>query len=115
MDRLRTLLLVRSHIVWLDPDRISSAQTRPLRDSDLDKLEDELAQLGYVMSLDLAMAVRRLPTQTMSDLRTWLIDAVTKTTPRPQVPLYAAQGTAFMRRILTWLATRPEQPCPWCS
>jgi len=115
MERLRTLLLTRSQIVWLDPDRISSAQTRPLRDSDLDKLEDELAQLGYVMSLDLAMAVRRLPTQTMSDLRAWLIENVSKTTRRPHVPLYAGDGVTYLRRVLTWLATRPEQPCPWCG
>jgi hypothetical protein len=117
MDRLRTLLLVRSKIVWLDPDRISSAQTRPVRDSDLDKLEDELVQLGFVMSLDLAMAVRRLPTQTLHDLRAWLVEALGKQVggQRPSVPLQRGDGSAYLRRILTWLGTRADQPCPWCG
>jgi hypothetical protein len=125
MERLRTLLLVRSNIVWLDPDRISSAQTRPLRDADLDKLEDDLAQLGFVMSLDLAMAVRRLPTQTMADMRTWLVDSLAEQVGahRPHVPLFRKfpdgtpgdTGALYTRRILTWLRTRPEQPCPWCA
>jgi hypothetical protein len=61
MDSIRTLLLARTHTVVLDPDRVASAVTRPTRDIDVEKFEDELAQLGYVMSLDLAMTMRRLP------------------------------------------------------
>src|SRR5258706_1618280 len=125
MERLRTLLLARSLIVWLDPDRISSAQTRPVRDADLDKLEDELAQLGFVMSLDLARSVRRPPTQTLHDLRSWLVESLAKQigAQPSHVPLFRSvpegrpteAGTLYVRRILTWLYTRAAQPCPWCA
>jgi hypothetical protein len=125
MERLRALLLTRSNVVWLDPDRISSAQTRPVRDADLDKLEDELAQLGYVMSLDLAMAVRRLPTGTLQEIRSWLVGSLERDlgAHRPHVPLFRKfpDGTPvdtdslYLRRVLTWLASQPDQPCPWCG
>ena len=61
MDSIRTLLLARTQTVVLDPDRVANASTRPTRDVDLEKFEDELAQLGFVMSLDLAITIRRLP------------------------------------------------------
>jgi len=125
MDLLRTLLLQRAHVVVLDADRAAAAATRPARDSDADKLEDELAQLGFVMSLDLAMAVRRLPHPAVQELRGWLVDTLAKTTGahRPHVPLFRQfpAGTPgdthglYLRRILTWLATQPDQPCPWCG
>src|SRR5207244_8145108 len=42
---------------------------------------------------------------------------------RPHVPLFRAfpAGTPgdtqalYLRRVLTWLLTRPEHPCPWCG
>jgi hypothetical protein len=49
MDRIRTLLLARTNVVVMDPDLVASASTRPSRDADVEKFEDELAQLGYVM------------------------------------------------------------------
>ena len=76
MDRIRTLLLQRTHTVVMDADRVADAATRPHRDADVDKLENELVQLGYVMSLDLAMTIRRLPHQTMQELRTWMFDTL---------------------------------------
>ncbi|HET9627812.1 MAG TPA: MXAN_6230/SCO0854 family RING domain-containing protein [Kofleriaceae bacterium] len=109
----------------LDPDRVASAATRPTRDIDLDKFEDELAQLGYVMSLDLAMTLRRLPHQTILELRAWISAtlAMTLGAHRPHVPLFrgirqAAPGdtsSLYLRRMLTWILTRPLQPCPWCG
>jgi hypothetical protein len=64
------------------------------------------------MSLDLAMAVRRLPTQTLLDLRGWLVETLGAQlgAHRPHVP-----GTTYVRRILGWLGARGEQPCPWCA
>ena len=125
MDSIRTLLLARTHTVVLDPDRVASAATRPTRDIDLEKFEDELAQLGYVMSLDLAMMVRRLPYQALVELRAWIVATLARSlgTHRPGVPLFrgspsTAPGDAaslYLRRMLTWLATRPTQPCPWCG
>ena len=120
MDPIRTLLLARTHTVVLDPDRVASAATRPTRDIDLDKFEDELAQLGYVMSLDLAMTVRRLPFQAIAELRTWMVATLAGTlgAHRPHVPLAPATGdepSLYLRRMLTWLATRAGQPCPWCG
>lgn len=122
MDSIRTLLLARTHMVVLDPDRVASAATRPTRDVDLDKFEDELAQLGYVMSLDLAMTIRRLPHQALVELRTWIVATLSRSlgVQRPEVPLSPAptSGDApspYLRRMLTWLATRPAQPCPWCG
>ena len=125
MDPLRTLLLARTHTVVLDPDRVASAATRPTRDVDLEKFEDELAQLGYVMSLDLAMTMRRLPHQTILELRTWISAtlAMSLGAHRPHVPLFrgfraATPGDAqslYLRRMLTWILTRPSQPCPWCG
>ncbi|MGE5182524.1 MAG: hypothetical protein ACM31C_10700, partial [Acidobacteriota bacterium] len=90
MERLRTLLLARSHVVVLDPDLVASAATRPLSDRDLEKLEDELAQLGYVMSLDLAMAMRRLPRQALHETHSWLVDTLARElgAHRPHVPLF---------------------------
>lgn len=125
MDAIRTLLLARAHIVVLDADRAASAATRPSRDADLDKLEDELLQLGFVMSLDLAITIRRLPNQAIQELRGWLFDTLAKTlgAHRPHVPLFRAfpAGTPantqalYRRRVLTWLLTQPDQPCPWCG
>jgi hypothetical protein len=124
MDSIRTLLLARTHTVVLDPDRVASAATRPTRDVDLEKFEDELAQLGYVMSLDLAMLIRRLPFQAILELRTWISETLANALGayRPNVPLFrgatAAPGDApslYRRRMLTWIATRPSQPCPWCG
>jgi hypothetical protein len=123
MDRLRTLLLARSHLVVMDPDLVASATTRPSRDADLDRLEDELAQLGFVMSLELAMTMRRLPQQTTQELRSWLRDTLAARLgpQRPHVPLHptltedprADADARYLRRMLTWLATA-DQPCPWC-
>lgn len=125
MDAIRTLLLSRTHIVVLDPDVAASAATRPSRDTDLEKFEDELAQLGFVMSLDLAITVRRLPNQAIQELRGWIVDTLAKTLggQRPKVPLFRGfasatpQNTAslYLRRVMSWLLTRAEQPCPWCG
>src|SRR4051812_29678621 len=125
MDSIRTLLLARTHTVVLDPDRVASAATRPTRDIDLEKFEDELAQLGYVMSLDLAMTIRRLPSQTILELRTWIAATLANTlgAQRPQVPLFRGfpaktpgnAASLYLRRMLSWLLTRPAQPCPWCG
>jgi hypothetical protein len=125
MDSIRTLLLARTHTVVLDPDRVASAATRPTRDIDLEKFEYELVERGYVMSLDLAMTLRRLPFQAILELRTW-ISATLAAKPgarRPRVPLshgdpaapHAEVAAPYLRRVLTWLATRREQPCPWCG
>ena len=125
MDPIRTLLLARTHTVVLDPDRVASAATRPTRDIDLDKFEDELAQLGYVMSLDLAMTLRRLPHQTILELRSWISAtlAMTLGAHRPHVPLFRGfrqttpgdTSSLYLRRMLTWILTQPLQPCPWCG
>ncbi|MEJ7602882.1 MAG: RING finger family 4 domain-containing protein [Kofleriaceae bacterium] len=125
MDPIRTLLLARTHIVILDPDRVASAATRPMRDTDVDKFEDELVQLGFVMSLDLGMTIRRLPHGAIQELRNWMVDTLAKTlgAHRPHVPLFRGfpaatphdTETLYLRRVLSWLATRPEQPCPWCG
>ncbi len=125
MDRIRTLLLARTHVVVMDPDLVASAATRPSRDQDAEKLEDELAQLGYVMSLDLASMIRRLPYQTMQELKSWIYDTLAKQVGahRPHVPLFrsfpsgvpANTQTLYLKRMLTWLLTKPEQPCPWCG
>src|SRR4051812_8006471 len=124
MDSIRTLLLARTHTVVLDPDRVASAATRPSRGVDLEKFEDELAQLGHVMSLDLAMTVRRLPHQALLELRAWILSTLTRAlgAHRPHVPLSRAATSAtgdgptlYLRRMLTWLATRSAQPCPWCG
>ena len=114
---IRTLLLARTHTVVLDPDRVASAATRPTRDVDVDKFEDELAQLGFVMSLDLAMTMRRLPHQAIHELRTWIAATLAKAlgAHRPHVPLFrgfrrraATPASLYLRRMLTWLATRPS-------
>ncbi len=117
MDRIRTLLLARTHVVVMDPDLVATASTRPIRDQDVEKLEDELAQLGYVMSLDLATMVRRLPLQTMHRMRAWIYDTLAAQVGahRPDVPLARGEASPYARRMVTWLLTRPEQPCPWCA
>jgi len=125
MDRIRTLLLARTSMVVLDADRVASAATRPSRDVDLDRFEDELLQLGFVMSLDLAMTVRRLPFQAIAELKNWILDTLAKTlgANRPHVPLFRGfpastpgdTPSLYLQRVLSWLLTRPEQPCPWCG
>ncbi len=107
MDRLRTLLLARTHTVVMDPDVFADAATRPLRDSDADHLEDELAQLGYVMSLDLAMTVRRLPREASQQLRAWII----KTLAGGRA---LEKSAPYLQRMLGYLAGA-AQPCPWCG
>ncbi|CAN5919018.1 hypothetical protein BH11MYX3_BH11MYX3_28140 [soil metagenome] len=125
MDAIRTLLLARTHVVVLDPDVAADAATRPVRNMDVEKFEDEVAQLGFVMSLDLAMTIRRLPNQAIQELRGWIVETLAKTlgAHRPHVPLFrgfpaATPGdapTLYLRRIATWLLTRTDQPCPWCG
>lgn len=122
MDRIRTLLLARTNVVVMDADLVASASTRPTRDRDIEQLEDDLAQLGYVMSLDLATMIRRLPSQTMLEMRDWIQDTLANQvgTHRPHVPLTrpAVENEAqapYARRMLAWLVTKPEQPCPWCG
>ncbi len=125
MDRLRTLLLARTSTVVLDADRVASAATRPQRDVDVEKFEDELAQLGFVMSLDLAMTLRRLPHATGHELKAWMLETLAKVVGahRPHVPLFRGfpattptdTRSLYLRRVLSWLVTRPEQPCPWCG
>ncbi|HEU0031104.1 MAG TPA: RING finger family 4 domain-containing protein [Kofleriaceae bacterium] len=125
MDPIRTLLLARTHTVVLDPDRVAAAATRPSRDVDVDRFEDELVQLGYVMSLDLAMTIRRFPHQAIQELRSWMIETLGKPlgAQRPQVPLVRNRPTSpprdapsvYLQRVMTWLHARPDQPCPWCG
>lgn len=125
MDRIRTLLLARTHMVVLDHDQIANAATRPTRDTDVDRFEDELAQLGFVMSLDLAMTMRRLPFQAIEELRGWMFATLAKQlgAHRPHVPLFrgfpaatpADPPSLYLRRIVSWLLTVPSQPCPWCG
>src|SRR5438552_1964116 len=125
MESIRTLLLARTHTVVLDPDQVASAATRPTRDVDLAKFEDELAQLGFVMSLDLAITIRRLPFAAIQELRGWITRTLVTQVGalRPRVPLFrelpagtpSDPGTLYLRRILTWLATVAKQPCPWCG
>lgn len=122
MDRIRTLLLARAHVVVMDPDLVAQASTAPLRVADVDNLEDELAQLGFVMSIDLSTTLRRLPYQALQEMRSWIHDTIAKTlgAHRPHVPLFRKHTpgdteTLYRKRILTWLLTRPEQPCPWCG
>ena len=125
MDRIRTLLLARTQLVVLDRDSVASAATRPTRSSEVDKFEAELVELGFVMSLDLAQTMRRLPHQAIAELRNWMLDTLATTlgAHRPHVPLFRQfpAGTPedtwslYTRRVLSWLFTRPEQPCPWCG
>ncbi|NVB84490.1 MAG: hypothetical protein HOV81_39310 [Kofleriaceae bacterium] len=117
MDRIRTLLLARTHVVVMDPDLVSQAATAPARGGDVEDLEDELAQLGFVLSLDLAVTLRRLPHDALRDLRGWICDTLATGTQRPNVPLaHGAPGSSvLLRRMQTWLATRGDQPCPWCG
>jgi len=125
MDSIRTLLLARTQTVVLDPDRVANASTRPTRDVDLEKFEDELAQLGFVMSLDLAMTIRRLPHQAIVELRAWIATTLATTlgAHRPNVPLFRGfpakapdhTTSPYLRRMMSWLLTRPTQPCPWCG
>src|SRR5262245_61879487 len=123
MDAIRTLLLERTHTVVLDPDRVANASTRPIRDAEIQRFEDGLAQLGFVLSLDLAITIRRLPQGAIHDLRAWMVDTLARRLERPHAPLVPAFATArpgdasplYLRRVLAWLATRSEQPCPWCG
>ncbi len=117
MDRIRTLLLARTHVVVMDPDLVSQAATAPARDDDVETLEDELAQLGFVLSLDLGMTLRRLPHDAIRTLHRWILETLATQVGdrRPSVPLTAGAGPRYLRRIQTWLATRPDQPCPWCG
>ena len=67
------------------------------------------------MSLDLAMTVRRLPHQALAELRAWIVSTLSRSlgTHRPGVPLFRGIPTGgdgaslYLRRMLTWLATRP--------
>lgn len=125
MDSIRTLLLGRTHTVILDPDIVASATTRPARHGVVDRFEAELVELGYVMSLDLAMTIRRLPNQAVEELRGWIVSTLARPlgAHRPHVPQFRgfpagapADGySVYVRRVMSWLLTRAEQPCPWCG
>ncbi|MBA3541512.1 MAG: hypothetical protein H0T79_18005, partial [Deltaproteobacteria bacterium] len=115
---LRTLLLARTYTVVLDSDGVANAATRPARDADFDKFEDDLAQLGFIMSLDLAMTIRRLPHQANQELRAWVTETIVGSlVTRPVVPPATGMPTAspYLRSVATWLRARADQPCPWCA
>ncbi|HTR53184.1 MAG TPA: RING finger family 4 domain-containing protein [Kofleriaceae bacterium] len=77
----------------LDPDRAADAATRPLRDADLDRFDAELARLGFVLSLDLALTVRRLPNAAMQELRVWIAGTLAHATAGPGAcPWCAREG-----------------------
>ncbi len=103
MDPLATLLLARTHIVVLDPDRVASASTRPARDVDIERFEIALVHHGFVMSLDLAMTVRRLPHDAVGELTSWMLSTLA-------VP--PTRGS-YAEHALPWL--HAPQPCPWCG
>jgi len=118
MDRLRTLLLARTHVVVMDPDVIASAATRPATGADVDTLEDELAELGFVLSLDPASVVPRMPREAIHKTRQWIHETLSQTRRvHPVVPLASLdrEASPYVRRILSWLATSTAQPCPWCG
>jgi hypothetical protein len=119
LDPIATLFLARAHTVVLDPDLAASASTRPASDTDVDRFEDELLQLGFVLSLDLAMTVRRLPHEALGEVKRWIIATLAAGT-RPHAPLTPLARredpySLYVQRVLTWLRTRAEQPCPWCN
>lgn len=121
LDPIATLLLERTQTVVLDPDLAAGAATRPASDTDVDRFEDELLQLGFVLSLDLAMMIRRLPHAALAEVKQWII-ATLGTGARPQAPLSRGLPprkddaySLYVQRVLTWLCTRAEQPCPWCA
>jgi hypothetical protein len=93
MDRLRSQLLARTRVVVLDPDHADEAATRPIRDVDVDRIERELAGLGYVPSLDLAHTLRRIPGPSVRELGKWVVATLAQA-PRPIVEI---------------------QACPWCT
>ena len=117
MEPLRTLLLARTHTVVLDPELVESASTRPARDTDVDRFEGELVELGFAMSLDLAMTVRRLPHQAIQELRAWVVDTLARATGRPRAPRAPTGGVhaRYLERVLDALAAAPAHPCPWCA
>jgi hypothetical protein len=119
LDPIATLLLQRAQTVVLDPDLAADAATRPASDHDVDRFEDELLQLGYVLSLDLAMMIRRLPHEALAEVKRWLV-ATLNTPARPHAPPFKLARredpySLYVQRVTTWLHTRAEQPCPWCT
>jgi hypothetical protein len=71
------------------------------------------------------MTIRRLPYQAIAELRSWITATLINALGayRPHVPLYRGvppttpgdTASQYLRRMLTWLATRQAQPCPWCG
>lgn len=101
MDPIATLILARTNTVVLDVDWIANAATRPARDGEIERFEATLVGLGFVLSLDLAMALRRLPHEALAALQRWMFETLsTGERPRPAsaLPLLHA-----------------PQPCPWCG
>jgi hypothetical protein len=62
-----------------------------------------------------------MPRQAIQETRRWIYETLAEQmrTAKPVVPLApvtdGVQASPYVRRILTWLATSPEQPCPWCG
>jgi hypothetical protein len=102
VDPIATLILSRTNTVVLDVDWIANAATRPARDGDVERFEATLLGLGFVLSLDLAMALRRLPHEALAMLQHWIVETLASGTdgPRPA-------------SVLPWLHV--PQPCPWCG
>lgn len=108
MDRLRTLLLARAHVVVLDPELAASAATRPMRDVDADRLELALIARGYVLGLDLAMMLRSLPAAALRELTAWLLATCARDAG-------ARPASEYAGAIAPWLTGDAPQPCPWCT
>jgi Prokaryotic RING finger family 4 len=102
VDPIATLILSRTNTVVLDVDWIANAATRPARDGDVERFEATLLGLGFVLSLDLAMALRRLPHEALASLQRWIVETL-------------ATGSEGARpaSVLPWL--HAPQPCPWCG
>lgn len=123
MDVIRSLILRRDGLVILDDAR---PRHPPALDPEtLVDLSARLAELGFVLSRELHLALRALPDAALASTSAWLINELADElgANRSHVPLFRQfpEGvpqdslTLYVARVIAWLLQSPEQPCLFCG
>lgn len=138
-DPIRTILLRRDHLLFLDTAGTSAEASTSAKSSGEGRgfdsvspsdafavaMESRLLDLGFGLHKDLARALRALPADALrflSENVTGILEAQLGA-HRPHIPLFRSfpkdipQNTSmlFVRRAVAWIFQEPEQFCPFCG
>ncbi|MBK6697201.1 MAG: hypothetical protein IPG50_34180 [Myxococcales bacterium] len=130
MNDLGRVLLRRGAVVFLDDVRSGApaavgagGPAAPL--VAMTALEADLADMGFLLAVDLQKALRALDSERLASVGAGLLDALARDlgAHAAHVPLFRGFPQSvphdthelFLLRLFAWLWTDPGQPCPLCG